>query len=112
MARPTIQQRKELADFLEALKPTVREKTIFGDSNHECIDLQIRILRSEVNSEDIETMFEDEEITENQYSCAGDAFSWIDGTLDHDLIGGWKELATVKGDQDSWGISNSGVTLI
>jgi hypothetical protein len=92
MARPTIQQRKDLADALEALKPSVRQKTIFEDDNHACIDLQIRILRSEVNNEDIETMFEDEEITENEYSSAGDAFSWIDGTLDHDLIGGWKEL--------------------
>lgn len=88
----TMKERKALAEALEELKPRVRETSIFGDNHHDAIDIQIQLLRGEIEVEEFEEKRESEEITDSVYDAGSNVLGWMDGTGEDDILAEWKEL--------------------
>lgn len=70
---------KAEADLLEAMKPKVRPRTMFGESNHAAIDAQIRVLREKMSEDEIYQEFGEEDEDIRIIECAMEAFHWMEG---------------------------------
>lgn len=89
---------------LKALKPKIRQTSLFGDNHHDAIDTQIRVLEEDISEDDIYTQFqesddeaaEDEVRGENILEAALAARRWLDGEEPNDdektLCDGWTSL--------------------
>lgn len=74
---------------LKALKPTVRQRTAFGDDNHAAIDAQIDVLLKRMNTDEVFNAYADEEeeggeVYEHVFSAALQASDWMTGILASD----------------------------
>ena len=77
---------------LLALKPRVRQFTLFHDDNHEAIDAQIEVLQDNLDIDSIYDKFESEAVQ----SSAIEAREWLDGVYEGEsLVAEWEPL--VKG---------------
>lgn len=80
---------------LEAIKPKVPARTIFGDDNHAAIDAQIAVLRKRMSSDEVYAAYGDENSDAFDQSTFDEALSacdWMTGMLARDeggLAAGW-----------------------
>lgn len=78
---------------LEELKPKVRRYTMFGDDNHAAIDIQIRVLKGEVDQDELDEMQSMSDISDHEYDNGTEALNWLEGESEYDkLSDGWAEL--------------------
>lgn len=76
----------EIAALL-ALKPTVRERTAFGDDNHAAIDAQLAVLRKRMGSAEVHSAYGDEDsgdFDQHTFDAALSACDWMTGLLASD----------------------------
>ena len=69
---------------LKALKPTIRERTAFGDDNHAAIEAQISVLRERMGSDEVYDAYGDEEaddFDQHTVDAALSAHDWMTGAL-------------------------------
>jgi hypothetical protein len=90
---------KEITDEiqkLEAIKPKISVGSDLDDYHHSVIDAQIRVLREDMDEEEIADVFDDEFIKAN----ARQAFFWCHDEKDMEDLDapseGWKRLVKVK----------------
>lgn len=77
---------------LKAIKPSVRERSFFGDDNHAAIDAQIAVLTERMSMDEVYSRFgEDDSMdcdidqpTEHELDCALNAHNWMSGALASD----------------------------
>lgn len=70
------------AATLEKMKPTVRQRSGFGDDHHETIDAQIQVLRDCMSHDDIYDAWGDEDmekLAQNVLDAAIAAHEWMTG---------------------------------
>lgn len=80
---------------LEAMKPTVRKCSGFGDNHHNAIDAQVQVLREGMSNDDIFDAWGDEEIDEfeqNVLDAAIQAQDWMRGDTDEAPSVEWQDL--------------------
>ena len=92
MSKPTQKEIQAEIETLRKMKPTVRDITYFGDSNHDAIDAQIEVLSGEVDEDEIDDKVEDGEWAEHVYASARNAVDWMNGDSDDVPSEEWKEL--------------------
>lgn len=76
---------------LREMKPKVRSRTAFGDSNWEAIDAQIEVLEGRRDETWIWDEFPDG-IEDNRFDAAQDALRWREGQSDEPPSKGWDPL--------------------
>jgi len=92
--KPTDEQIKAEIKALEELRPRVRHHTIFGGDNRAAIDVQIRVLKGEIDDFDIDDLFDEEELTEHERDSAWEAANWMEGEGETDTLSeNWQPLA-------------------
>ena len=78
---------------LEACKAYAPKENIFGDNNHQKIDLQIETLKGEIDTTCDE--FE-EEMTDDEKSACFEAVYWMEGESDESPSSGWDNFKPKK----------------
>ena len=85
---------------LQTMKPSVREFTMFGDSNHEAIEAQIDTLHGSMSMDDVydrfgEEAFEDEvEFNQSNLDAALSAQQWLSEESEESPSAGWSTLVS------------------
>lgn len=99
MASKTVRTKDEIeaqAYELEAMKPTVRQYSHFGDDNWARIEAQIAVLRENLSEREIEDRYLDGGV----YDEAMLARAWMNGEdpegTGEDLVASWKPLVLKK----------------
>lgn len=83
---------------LKAMKPTVRERSGFGDDHHAAIDAQLDVLETRMSTDDIydhgdeEKVGEEEVWADNVRDAAIEARQWLDGESKNAPSKEWKPL--------------------
>jgi hypothetical protein len=78
-------------EALKEIKPRVREYNFFGDSNHEAIEAQIKVLEDLMSEDDIWDNWPENESTIRD--AALEAWAWLNNESKYDnLVSGWEEL--------------------
>ena len=86
-----IAEAQKLAD----MKPSVRQRSNFGDDHHDAIEAQIRVLREGMTEDDIYTKFGDEsrdDFAQNVLDEALYAHWWVTGAEEMPASTVWKDL--------------------
>lgn len=82
----------EIAD-LKAIKPKVRQFSMFGDNHHAAIDAQVEVLEKDPPEEEIHENADSEGWPDNIRDAAIEARHWLDGEFEYPhLVDAWKEL--------------------
>lgn len=95
MKKPTDKEIAAEIERLETMKPDVRPTSAFGDDHHAAIDAQVKVLKEDMDENDIYAEWEDVEDLDKEYSiisAAREAADWRDGEAKEKPSDGWKEL--------------------
>jgi cell fate (sporulation/competence/biofilm development) regulator YlbF (YheA/YmcA/DUF963 family) len=93
MVKPKVPNEKQIKaeiEKLEKMKPRIRDITGFGESNHEKIDVQIEVLKEDLDNDDIWDRWPAEEKDMEVRMSAEEARNWLDGAGDPPSKS-WKE---------------------
>ena len=96
----TEEQVKAEAELLSSMKTRIRRYSFFGDDNWAKIDVQIAVLESSLDEDElndyVDNQQEELDLTDDQKyelsSVGFEAIEWRDGTLDEPPSDGWKSL--------------------
>lgn len=89
MPRPTPDRVEQEIEKLRKMRPNVRRWTAFGDDNHRAIQVQIEVLESDLDEDDIWGKWGR---SEHLYPNAQHAREWLDGEADWSPSEDWKDL--------------------
>lgn len=97
--KPTQEQIDAEIVKLRTMKPTIRERSIFGESNHDAIDAQIRVLEEDMTDDEVYEEWENpDDYEENRHviDAALGASQWLAGDGENDTLSEEWEILVEK----------------
>ncbi len=91
MLRDEKEIRAEIA-ALQAIKPKVLQRSMFGDDHHAAIDGQIEVLKDHLTEDQVEDIVESEERPSNVRDAMLQACEWANSERGKSIAEEWKEL--------------------
>lgn len=97
--RPTATAIRAEIDRLEAMKPTVHRRSMFGDDHHAAINVQLEVLRDDLDMDEIVDRWgnlDGEDHLANLYDAAREARDWMTGDRPEGPSQEWQELVVKR----------------